>query len=77
MAHEPRQITANENEVHARYYASPLDDAGRLEQYTGAGMSCVWELEVIDFERRAWLEDVLKGDDVEAYLTRALEPVAV
>ena len=40
-------------------------------------MACVWELEVIDFERRAWLEDVLIDDDVEAYLDRALEPVAV
>ena len=40
-------------------------------------MACVWELEVIDFERRAWLEDVLIDDDVEAYLERALEPVAV
>ena len=44
---------------------------------TDTGMACVWELEVIDFERRAWLEDVLKDDDVEAYLARALEPVAV
>ena len=24
-----------------------------------AGMACVWELEIIDFERRACLEDVL------------------
>ena len=40
-------------------------------------MACVWELEVIDFERRAWLEDVLIDGDVDAYLERALEPVAV
>ncbi len=40
-------------------------------------MACVWELEVIDFERRAWLEDVLIGGDVDAYLEKALEPVAV
>ncbi len=26
--------------------------------------------EVIDFERRAWLEDVLKNDDLGAYLER-------
>ena len=68
---------ANENEIHARFYASPLDAAGDLEPDTGAGMSCVWELEVIDFERRAWLRDVLIDDDLEAYLNRALEPVAV
>jgi hypothetical protein len=27
---------------------------------------------VIDFERRAWLEDVLKGGDVGRYLERRL-----
>ena len=40
-------------------------------------MACVWELEIIDFERRAYLEDVLKHDDVDGYLERALEPVEV
>jgi hypothetical protein len=68
---------ANENEVHRRFYSSPLDDPGDLTPYTGSGITCVWELEVLDFERRAWLEDVLKRGDVEAYLGRALDPVAV
>jgi hypothetical protein len=68
---------ANDNEIHARFYSSPLDDPGALTPYQGAGMACVWELEVIDFERRAWLSDVLVDDDVEAYLSRSLDPVAV
>jgi hypothetical protein len=68
---------ANENEVHSRYFVSPLDDPGALERAEGTGMACVWELEVIDFERRAWLEDVLKDGDPERYLERALEPVAL
>jgi hypothetical protein len=70
---------ADENEVHRRAYAAalPLDDPGALEPLGGTGMACVWELEVIDFERRAWLEDVLIDGDVDAYLERALEPVAV
>jgi hypothetical protein len=68
---------ANENEIHARFFASPREDPGALEPYPGTGMSCVWELEVIDFERRAYLEDVLKHGDVEGYLARALEPVEV
>jgi hypothetical protein len=70
---------AEENEVHRRAYASPLPltHADELQRLTGTGMACVWELEVIDFERRAWLEDVLIDDDVDAYLARALEPVAV
>jgi len=70
---------AEENEIHRRGYAAPLplDSAAELRQLTDTGMACVWELEIIDFERRAWLEDVLIGDDVDAYLERALDPVAV
>jgi hypothetical protein len=70
---------AEENEVHRRAYAAPLPlhDAGALKPLTGTGLACVWELEVIDFERRAWLDDVLIGGDVDAYLSRALEAVAV
>jgi hypothetical protein len=64
---------ANENELHQRAFAAPLDDPGELEPADGTGMACVWELEVIDFERRAWLEDVLKGDDAGRYVERALE----
>ena len=68
---------ANENEIHSRVFASPLDDPGALAPADGTGMACVWELEVIEFERRAWLEDVLKQGDRDRYLERALEPVAV
>ena len=68
---------ANENEIHMRAFAAPLDDPGALEPADGTGMACVWELEVIEFERRAWLEDVLKDEDPERYLERALDPVAV
>jgi hypothetical protein len=66
---------ANDNEIHQRVFASPLDDPGALEPADGTGMACVWELEVIDFERRAWLGDVLRGGDTELYLSRALEEV--
>jgi hypothetical protein len=66
---------ANENEIHQRVFAAPLDHAGALEPADGTGMACVWELEVIDFERRAWHGDVLRGGDTELYLSRALEEV--
>jgi hypothetical protein len=59
---------ANENEVHGRFFASPLDDPSAFEAVDGTGLACVWEMEVIDFERRAWLERVLKNDDLEGYL---------
>src|SRR3954453_16569075 len=64
---------ANDNEIHSAYFVAPLDDPGALEPLDDpTGMACVWELEVIDFERRAWLDDVMKGGDYEAYLGRAL-----
>jgi hypothetical protein len=66
---------ANENELHQRVFASPLDDPAALEPVDGTGMACVWELEVIDFERRAWLEDVLKAGDVSRYHQCALKEV--
>ena len=68
---------AHENELHRAAYMSPLDDPGALEPLADAGIACVWELEIIDFERRAWLHDVLINDDLEAYLERALDPVTV
>jgi hypothetical protein len=68
---------ANENELHARYFAAPKDDPGALAPFEDTGMACVWELEVIDFERRAWLHDVLEVGDPAAYLDRALEEALV
>jgi hypothetical protein len=68
---------ANENEIHHRVFASPLDDPGALEPADGTGLACVWELEVIDFERRAWLRDVLVDADEQRYLERALEDVEI
>jgi hypothetical protein len=59
---------ANENEIHARFFASPLDDPSAFAPVDGTGLACVWEMEVLDFERRAWLEHVLKNDDVDGYL---------
>ena len=63
---------ANENEIHSRLFAAPRDEPERLEPVDGTPMACVWELEVIDFERRAWLDAVLKGADEEGYLRRTM-----
>src|SRR3954452_8094354 len=68
---------ANENEIHARYFCAPHDDPGALVPVQDTGMACVWELELIDFERRAWLRDVLEDGDPEAYLERALDEALV
>ncbi len=68
---------ANGNEIHFRAFAAREGDPGALAPIVGNEMACVWELEVIDFERRAWLHDVLEDEDLDAYLERALEEALV
>ena len=61
------------NELHQRVYAAPREDPRALAKLVDPAAGCVWELAVVDFERRAWLEDVLtnpRGPDVDRYLTR-------
>ena len=61
------------NELHQRVFAGPRAHPEAMTQLAQQTAGCVWELEVIDFERRAWLADVLanpSGPDVERYLSR-------
>jgi hypothetical protein len=63
------------NELHQRAYIGPLDEPRALAPLEHAAAGCVWELGIIDFERRAWLEDVLAnpaGPDIERYMQRQL-----
>lgn len=64
----------SENELHQRIYVSPKDDPIAFSQVENQPAGCVWELEVVNFERLAWLEDVLSnpaGPDLDAYLERS------
>lgn len=66
----------SENELHQRIYLSSKDDPIAFTQVKNQPTGCVWELAIVDFERRAWLEDVLanpSGPDVELYLDRRLD----
>lgn len=61
------------NELHQRVFVGPKDDPRAMRQLANQTAGCVWELEVIDFERRAWLADMLAnptGPDVARYLER-------
>lgn len=60
------------NELHQRVFTSPLDEPHTLTPVADPAAGCVWELGIIDFERRHWIDDVLKAGDVELYLTRRL-----
>lgn len=61
------------NELHQRIHVGPLDTPERMTPTQNQAAGCVWELAVVAFERRAWLEHVLarpEGPDLEAYLSR-------
>ena len=61
------------NELHQRSYVGRAEDLSDMEivELTPAG--CVYELAIVEFERRAWIDDVIgnpDGPDLERYLSR-------
>ena len=66
----------SENELHQRIFVSPKTGPIAFVPVESQPAGCVWELEIVDFERRAWIEDVLAnpdGPDVERYLERRVD----
>lgn len=66
----------SQNELHQRCFWSPRDQPRALAPISHPAAGCVWELGIIDFERRAWLDDVLAnpaGPDIDRYLSRRLD----
>ena len=65
------------NEIHHRIFAGPDGgDAADLHEITGQPMGCVWELGIVEFERRAWIADVIgnpDGPDLDRYLSRRFD----
>ena len=64
----------DENELHARIFAGAEIDA--LEPAPETALGCVWELGIVEFERRAWIADVIgnpDGPDLAAYLGRRFD----
>lgn len=56
-------------------FAFPADHLEALAPHDSHAIGCVWELEIIDFERRAWHDHVLSGPDgpsPERYLAQEL-----
>ena len=59
------------NELHQRSYVGETIDALEPVQWTPAG--CVYELAIVEFERRAWIEDVIgnpDGPNLDLYMSR-------
>lgn len=62
-----------ENEIHQRLFSGEPGHLDQLAPHFNDAIGCIWELSVTDFERRAWIRDVLanpSGPDIELYLTR-------
>lgn len=62
-----------ENEIHQRLFSADLSCPAELATHFNDAIGCIWELSVTDFERRAWIQDVLanpSGPDIGLYLTR-------
>lgn len=63
------------NEIHQRVFSAPAGEPSALVPHPSPAIGCVWELAVVDFERRAWLTHILAapdGPDVRAYLAKEL-----
>src|SRR5262249_17435849 len=54
---------------------SPAQDPEAFTPYPGSAMACVWELEAIGFERRAWIQHMLcEAPSLDSYLATHLAP---
>ena len=59
------------NELHQRSFIGETIDGLEPVEWTPAG--CVYELAIVEFERRAWIDDVIgnpDGPDLDRYLGR-------
>lgn len=64
---------AGGNEVHQRVFSAPRSHPEDLRPHPSDAIGCVWELSVVDFERRAWLDCVVRRSadpDLETYFQR-------
>src|SRR4051812_43550926 len=62
------------NELHSRIYVGSEPD--HLSPAPATAFGCVWELGVVEFERRAWIEEVIgnpDGPSLDRYLARRFE----
>ena len=64
----------DDNELHSAIHAGETLEA--MAPVTPTALGCVWELGIIEFERRAWIADVIGnpgGPDLGAYFARRFD----
>jgi hypothetical protein len=65
---------ADENEIRSRIYEG--DSLDTMSAADPSAFGCVWELGIVEFERRAWIADVIgnpDGPSLDAYMSRRFE----
>ena len=65
----------DENELHHHVFISSKEAPAQLEEKSHTGISaCVWDLQVICFEKEAWLNNMLRADrpNSDGYLSTTL-----
>jgi len=55
-----------------KLWRGDLDDGESFTAVDPLYMACVWELGIIDFERRAWMETAMSGKPLSDYLAYTL-----
>ena len=66
----------NENEYFNRVFVRRRSTNEPWREADGGETACVWDIQIISFERDAYVETILTpptGPDIEAYLARQLE----
>jgi len=64
------------NELHQRVFVGRPDDLSEMLPVALTPAGCVWELGIVEFERRAWIEDVIgnaAGPDIDRYMGRRFD----
>lgn len=67
---------ARENELYHHVFLSSKEDPADLRRADDGLTACVWDLQLIWFERNLWVEKVLAnphGPDIEGYLKKVLD----
>lgn len=67
---------ANDNELHHHVFTSSLENPLDIHPAPAGLTACVFDLQVMWFERNAWVEKVLanpRGPDLDAYLKKVLD----
>ncbi len=68
---------ADEIQIRHQLYKSERANPGAFKRVTDNLVACIWELKVIEFERQAWIDHILKpasGPDAAAYFGAVLPP---